>query len=768
MKRIYKNSVLSIFFLSLITGFAFAQSNCKWAKGAGGTDDEWGKGVVTDANNNAYFIGNFYSNTFKISNITLQNYNYNVDFFIAKYDSCGTLLWAKSFGNYGDDVIRDIGIDADNNLYITGYFVSDTLTFGNYKVVNNGWKNIFAAKFNSNGEFSWAKSFGGTSSDVAFGIGVSDDGHFSFCGQFESSSLNIGTNTLTHTNYRDMYVAHFDSAGNALWANKATGDYDDYAYDVAIDKSGNSVVTGYFSSSVITFDTSSFNLIGYEDAYIAKYSSTGALLWVKTFGGSDYDNSNGIAIDNQNNIYITGEYYSPSLDFGNSTLSLGNAYSSAFTAKFDSLGNNKWAQGSSANNLYTMGIRIDVDKQNNVYSIGNFCAKQVDFGPISLLNAAGSAIDTASYNLYYDVFVTKYNSNGVLQWAKQAGNFDDEYGYDISINKSNEVVVVGEFTSDTLYFGNTALVNKQYLKSDVFISNAIVYNNAISPNICMVTTDSLSKNNIVIWDKAQYPQAKEYVVYREVSTNNYKPLAHIPADSLSEFVDTVKILYHPNTGNPNAGTYRYKLLVIDTAGLESNLGPYQNTIFVLDNGNGQFNWNSYEIENSPNPVNSYILMRDDSNTGNWHSINSVSGTQNIIVDPDYNTYKNIANWRVETQWNINCESTYRLGNQNSINARYVKSVSNIRSNRQSNIGYADNQNLNIKISPNPSTGIFKLNTDVVEPFYYRVKNCIGQEILSGTINTTETLLDLSMFNAGIYFIEVSNSTNSGVLKIVKY
>lgn len=182
----------------------------------------------------------------------------------------------------------------------------------------------------------------------------------------------------------------------------------------------------------------------------------------------------------------------------------------------------------------------------------------------------------------------------------------------------------------------------------------------LPPAICLVTVDSASKHNNIVWDKTGFSSAVDsFIIYREIITNSYQQVGAVHFDSLSIFEDTVTVKYFPNTGNPNAGTYRYKLAVRDTCGNISAMGPYHNTIFMTNNS-GTFSWPQlYTIEGSSNPVSNYELWRDDLNTGTgWHVVNSVAGTQQLITDPNYSSYSATANWRIQTNWTLSCTPTY--------------------------------------------------------------------------------------------------------------
>ena len=198
------------------------------------------------------------------------------------------------------------------------------------------------------------------------------------------------------------------------------------------------------------------------------------------------------------------------------------------------------------------------------------------------------------------------------------------------------------------------------------------YSCSATPSICMVTVDSVSKNSVIMWDKTSYQHVDSFIVYREVGLNNYMPIGAVPYSSLSMCVDTVRTKYFPNTGNPNAGTYKYRLQIRDSCGELSPASLDHNTIFI-SNSNGTFSWPQlYLIGGSANPVSNYILMRDNNSNGNWIIVNSVAGSQQTVTDPQYATYQATASWRVETQWSISCNPS----RFNSTAANFNSSLSN--------------------------------------------------------------------------------------------
>ena len=280
------------------------------------------------------------------------------------------------------------------------------------------------------------------------------------------------------------------------------------------------------------------------------------------------------------------------------------------------------------------------------------------------------------------------------------------------------------------------------------------------PMICMVTVDSLSQNNVIIWDKNSFPY-DSVIIYREIATNNYQPIGAVSRDSLSLFVDTVRTKYFPNTGDPNAGTYRYKIQLKDSCGNLSAFSPYHNTIFITNN-NGNFNWQFYTIENNLNPVNAYVLMRDDYSNGNWNAINSVSGTQQTVSDPAYSNWQSTASYRIQTLWNITCTPS-------RINPDILASFNSSKSNISSMVSAVGETSLNdfISIYPNPSLSEFTIyNTMTANNYEVKITNTLGEIVLEKTVNKKTETINLTTAK-GIYFLHITTSNGTAVKKIVK-
>lgn len=796
----------------VITSMIANAQNCFWAKRAGGINSEEGKNLTTDINGNVYVIGTFLSNTITFGSATLTNSNGTEAYFIVKYDAGGNVQWA----NNATGIARAFGITTDNsgNVYVSGYFDGTSATFGGITLNNLGAGDFFILKYDSSGTVLWAKGAGGFSgAEEGNSISVDNSGNLFVTGKFFSDSISIGTTKLynkMHNNTPDIFIAKYDASnGNPIWARSAGGNREDIVNGVISDGNGNSCITGAFRSDSVKFGGTTLHSTtpGAYIMFITKYDSIGNVVWTKGIEGLwgdviGYD----IKIDIANNIYIAGEFQGVSAKFGNDSLiNHSSGSSDVFVAKYDSNGNAIWARSGGGGN-YDYSRHLSVDGIGNVYTIGGFTSTSAIFGNDTLANVNG-----ANYN----TFIAKYSTSGTIQWVKNLGNvaygrgiaaglgdniyFTGEYGGALSLGNVT-LTCAGQYdffvadiynfnsgivssTNVTCYGGNDGSIltnasggNLPYTYSwsttpsqtTPDVSNLTAGNYSVtitesygcaqtsnvtiteppaaSPEICMVTVDSLSQHNIIIWDKTSFTTVDSFVVYREISTNNYQPIAVVAFDSLSQFTDTVRTRYFPNTGDPNAGTYRYKIQAKNTCGNSGPISPYHNTIYIL-NSSGTFYWiQLYTIEGGANPVSSYVLMRDDNSTGNWHSVNSVSGTQQTINDPLYAIYQNTASWRIETQWSINCTSTRSFST--SLSNRYTNNLT---------VGVNEKElSKKINLYPNPNNGKFSIDFSEPGNYIIEITSSLGTCVYKDKITANKCTVNVT-FRSGFYIIKITDT-----------
>ena len=376
-----------------------------------------------------------------------------------------SFLWAKSAGGIDYDRGQSIAVDASGNSYVTGYFNSSSITFGSTTLTNagSGSSDMYVVKYDGSGNVLWAKNAGGTDYDAGYSIAVDSSGNSYVTGYFNSSSITFGSTTLTNNGGYDMCVVKYDGSGNVVWAKNAGGISSDFGYSIAVDVSGNSYVTGSFSSASITFgSTTLMNASsGSNDIYVVKYDGSGNVVWAKRAGGTGNDIGYSFAVDASGNSYATGVFKSSSITFGSTTLTNASSGSNdIYVVKYDGSGNVVWAK-SAGGTGYDFGSSITVDASGNSYATGYFASSSITFGSTTLTRSG-----------VYDMYVVKYDGNGNVLWATSAVGVSSSIAVDVSGNS----YATGYFNSSRITFGSTTLMNNG--NSDMFVAkigNVIQY-----------------------------------------------------------------------------------------------------------------------------------------------------------------------------------------------------------------------------------------------------------------------------------------------------
>lgn len=318
--------------------------NIIWAKNVGGLGADVGKSIKVDITGNIYVTGTFNSSTISFGNNTLTSSG-NTNIFVVKYDSTGNALWAKSASETSSGIVNNICVDVFGNVFIIGFFDQPTITFGAFTLTNAAVyrSDIFIVKYDVFGNVIWAKSASGSDNDSGYGINTDTNGNAYLTGYFMSPSLSFDTITLLNVNNTntDCFLVKFNTAGNVIWAKSFGGTDNETGTAIVNDAIGNSYVTGSFFSPSISFGaTTLFNFgTGSSDIFVSKFDSSGNSLWAKSAGGNSSDVANSIYKDANDNLYIAGNFGSSTVAFGNDTLlgTLPYGASDFFIAKLDNV-----------------------------------------------------------------------------------------------------------------------------------------------------------------------------------------------------------------------------------------------------------------------------------------------------------------------------------------------------------------------------------------------------------------------------------------------
>jgi hypothetical protein len=423
--------------------------------------------------------------------LTPSGYN---DIFISKLDSSGNFKWAKQIGGTSDETGFAITTDALGNVYSTGAF-KGTVDFdpgtGSYNLTSKSVSSndIYVSKLDSTGTFIWAKSMGGTSNGTGRSIAVDNCGNVYTTGAFAGTTdFDPGSNVynLASTGQYDVFVSKLDSSGNFVWAKRWGSNNFDFGLSIAVDVPKNVYTTGYFSGTV-DFDpgAGTYNMSTmYSSNFISKLDSSGNFVFAKTFAGianAGFCFGNSIALDSSGNIYTTGSLYGP-VDFDpgiGSFVLTGAGNNDIFVSKLNNSGNFVWAKAMGGTSD-EQGRCIALSSTGDVYTCGYFNGK-VDFDPgvgIDTLSSSGTSIfihkmspcvssSTSITNTYCDsVFINgvKYTSSGIYTVVLPNAVYCDSI---ITLNLTIKKSSVNSLTSiscDSLFINN-----QTYKTSGIYI-----------------------------------------------------------------------------------------------------------------------------------------------------------------------------------------------------------------------------------------------------------------------------------------------------------
>ena len=306
--------------------------NCLWSKQAGGTLDDFGYSVTSDINGNIFLVGSVldsaYFDTIHVARGGI----------LAKYDINGNCLWAKNIisytntlGNMGSSIkIGEIRID-NNELYLIGSNVEDTLTIDNSVLQQSNYYGKVIAKFDLNGNLIWYKQLAGPSSFGISALSTDALSNIYVTGSFSNGIAIFENDTITSSGSTDMFFAKYDTNGNKIWVTNPNASQNSYGIDISSDLDGNIYLTGAFKG-LANFGSFVVNSNTNLDMFIARYNNNGVCL-----GISQSDNSEGDAIGTDGGgAAIVGGSYIGSTNFGMVNLtSFGNT--DAFIAKHSAI-----------------------------------------------------------------------------------------------------------------------------------------------------------------------------------------------------------------------------------------------------------------------------------------------------------------------------------------------------------------------------------------------------------------------------------------------
>jgi len=433
----FKNLFL-LFALLLVTNTSYSQ-HFNWAMGIGGSGEENCTALKTDTNGNIYCTGSFqgtvdFDPSTGVTNLTSIGSD---DIFVSKFDSSGHLIWVKQIGGINSDIGYALSLDSNNNIFLVGTF-NDTVDFdpgaGITDLISQGGNDIFIARFDSNGNFVWAKQFGNAYSEPPPYLALDKNNRVVIGGLFKGTvDFDPGTNVYNLTAPTSangaLYISVLDSNGNFIMAKQITGGSAISISGIAVETDGTIFTLGrYFGTT--DFDPGSgvhiLTATPFAKNFLLKLDSNGNFVWVISHNGNDpsflTNCTYSLAINSHHHIYVSE---SDGNNFG---------YGHFIITKFDTSGNVFWSSPLfMTNNSYSLTY-VATDTADNVYTVGNF----------------GSMLSPAPFNLVSsngNTYIYKLASNGNLVWIRQYGSSYSNGNFsqvnNLTLDKLNNIYTCG-------------------------------------------------------------------------------------------------------------------------------------------------------------------------------------------------------------------------------------------------------------------------------------------------------------------------------------
>ncbi|MCF8307384.1 MAG: T9SS type A sorting domain-containing protein [Bacteroidales bacterium] len=491
-----KRSILFMMALLFISTQIMQAQDYRFVRQHGTENADYGKSITHDREGNMYVIGTFSDADMEMGDVTTLNNAGGKDIFIARYDAEGNIDWAFSTDGDADDFGEDI-ICHEDRLYITGYFESTTLDFPDHDTdpSNDGNKDLFVAAIEkSTGDVLWTEtSYDGTNNEMSTSL-TYNDGNVYIAGHYDNA-FNFGGSDLTYQGGKDVFVAKFSTDGSPDGYYTLSGYEDEYGYGIAANPSAGKIyITGHFNSSTLSNESSDIIVTnsspGTFDIFLVELTSD--LSAYTNYNSPDGYNSepadealNDMSYDvvagPTGAIYITGSFESETLEIpaapddmvSHHTITNTNrGYTNYYLVKYASPAtppmHAEWmrtASNTEDERFNDRGTALALDRAGHCYVAGFTRAWWINFPRVG-------SFENSTNNNYEEIFFTAYTGDG--------DNFEVKVPQEIDHDAPLGIDVCGRFFSATGYFGDlsdisfgsTSLTSNG--ETDVFVTKGIL------------------------------------------------------------------------------------------------------------------------------------------------------------------------------------------------------------------------------------------------------------------------------------------------------
>ena len=402
----------------------------QWQKALGGSAAENLLSIQSTPDGGYITSGLTYSNDGDVSGYHGGN---EADAWVVKLSSTGAIQWQKVLGgSTGCDFANAILATPDGGYIIVGH----TDSFDGDVTSIAGERDVWIVKLSSNGAIQWQKTIGGTESDYAYSLQSTADGGYIAAGYTYSNNGDVSGN---HGD-ADAWVVKLSSSGAIQWQKSLGGSNEDIARYIQPTTDGGYIVAGSAKSN--NGDVSGNH--GDADAWVVKLSSTGAIQWQKSLGGSNEEIARSIQLTTDGGYIVAGSSKS-----NNSDVSGNNGDADAWVIKLNSIGAIQWQKSLGGSNE----------------EIARSILPTTDGGYIVAGSAKSSDGDVSGNHGGQDTWIVKLNNSGSILWRRSFGGTANDFANSIQHTTDGGYIVAGQaFSNNGDVIGNHGVTDAWVIK----------------------------------------------------------------------------------------------------------------------------------------------------------------------------------------------------------------------------------------------------------------------------------------------------------------
>lgn len=345
-----------------------------WSESFGDSNVQYANAIET-MTDNAIVVGNF-SGTLSGATASEPKSLGGFDVFVMRFDPTGNPSWAKGFGGTGDQFAAAVSTVGTSSIIFSGSF-RETLDFGNGNTLSTMDTldlNAYHAILNGSGAYQNAKQFGDAASNQTATRIASTSANIFITGSFNGDVDFSSPCTALTMGSDEIFVAKLNMNGSCQWATVLKTSAVPSINGIVLDSAGDAIITGGFTGTLSCPGQPDVGSASADksDFFVAKLSgSTGNCNWIERFGDEDVQIATAITVDNTNNIIVTGNY-SGTLGFSlGANTPKASMSSNIFVAKFNSAGTPAWAVSFPSQSVQNAKA-ISIDSNGNPIITGSF------------------------------------------------------------------------------------------------------------------------------------------------------------------------------------------------------------------------------------------------------------------------------------------------------------------------------------------------------------------------------------------------------------